>query len=289
MKWHGVETGKARSAQEGIERTEGSANRRQAMNKMNMAVLTGLLAFAGAANATLLIEDTFNSTGINTDLATRQTGSLATKTWAYASNYSSTLTMDGSVVNFYQGDGGSSKMAKLSLDHDFTDASIVSGGGFIVSYRVDPAGRSEMAFGLKASGTRNVGGDNTEFEDKTAEVDYRVTLLDTSWEVYGGGTSRLANGSLGGGYYNVDVVVATTGFSLGTPFAATLFIDSVQLHTYNGTWDVDGSNYIAFGQNDSASRAYYDSFSVSAIPEPATFGIVLSALVAAVIRRRRIG
>jgi hypothetical protein len=273
------------------------------MKKMSMAILTGLLAFAGAANATLLISDTFNtsstysgdaSTVLNNEISGRQSGSLTgggltPVTWFYADNAFSSAGLNGSEASIAMSSASSSRSAKISLDHNFTDAAITAGGGFIINFRHNRGHATALSFGGTAEGNRKQAGDNSLPWKNLAEWDYVLILNPTTWDTtYNTGTGG-GTGSLSTGYHDYQVKVTTTGFSSGTSFTAEFSMDGgAALNTFTGTWDGDGQNYIALSQM-STTTAYLDSFSVSAIPEPATFGIVLSALAALVIRRRRMG
>ena len=57
--------------------------------------------------------------------------------------------------------------------------------------------------------------------------------------------------------------------------------------TFSSTWDSQGKNYIFLSERSSASGyTLYDNFEVTAIPEPASMGLLVGALLLLRLCRR---
>jgi hypothetical protein len=251
------------------------------MKKKSMAVIAVLLAYAGAANATLLIQDTFNTsnTGLNDDLGDRQTGSLATTTWGTNGLGTATISGNAFAIN---GVNGSGATALVSLDHSFTDAAITSGGGFSVSFAMKQHTTGPVvSFGLGLSDeNRKQNNENYTYAHDQASTDWGFALYTDSaiTGVYVDGSSvKSFARPTPGTFFNVRVDVTTADFNSDTTAIVDFYInDSLIDGDRSVTWDADGTNYLAL----SAMRGYnpdlvIDNFSVSAVPEPATGGMLL--------------
>jgi hypothetical protein len=264
------------------------------MKKMSIAVITVLLAFAGVANATLLIQDTFdtsNNTDINLDLATRQTGSLATTTWGENGLGSATIAGNALAIGGNNSESGAAIM--VSLDHNFTDAAITSGGGFSVSFDMTHFGGTiGFALGLTDAGrketTRTGAGGNYSFAWDRPSTDWGFTSQGGIYvqPAEAGApiatfTALTANIS-----YNIRVDVMTTGF-IGTTATVDFYINDTLIDGGRGfTWDGDGGNYLTFGAYRPIPTGSIDNFSVSSIPEPATLSMIGVIGIAMLLRRR---
>lgn len=265
------------------------------MKKMSIAVTTALLAYAGVANAEVLIQDTFNtsnSTNINSDLASRQTGGLAQTTWSTNTLGTATITGNQLAIGGNSSQNGNAIM--VSLDHNFTDQAITSGGGFSVSFDMTRFGTGTIGFGLGLTdaGRKELGrtgsGSNYGFAWDRPSTDWGFT---SGGGIYvqpseGGAATATFPALTANQSYNIRVDVTTTGF-IGTTATVDFYINDALIdggRTF--TWDGDGGNYLVFGAYRPIPTGTVDNFSVSAIPEPAA-ALLGSLGMFFLLRRRR--
>lgn len=249
------------------------------------------------ASATVIFSDSFNvadTTDLNTDLVSRQSGTAATKNYTTGGNSSKTISNNSLRLG---GDTNSDTFATIA--YDFAgDPNLLAGGAYRVSFDMLHDSRSYAAFSMGATASaesRPVIGSRTDIGIlmvRTGEVQIHqngaLQLQDVS-----------AVTSFGSVFVPVEVTVTTDNFNSGTPFSFTLSINNETVNlgsAATGTWDGNGTNYMSFSTRSSTagtaggtgSLSRFDNITVTAIPEPGSLLLLgLGALAMTLVYRRR--
>ena len=173
----------------------------------------------------------------------------------------------------------------VSLDHNFTDSAITTGGGFRISFDFTTLHNHWSALSLGRTETSRISSGVSPIVTNAA-TDYGFLLNTTGgWQVFSGGNQEGSGSSGVSGANAIDLVVETTGFTVGTAAKATLSMNGVEQHVHEFTWDADGTNYLSI-ESWRDGVGVVDNFSISAIPEPTT--ALLGGLgMLCLLRRRR--
>jgi len=266
------------------------------MKKISLVVTTALFSYVGAANAVVLIHDNFNTTntGMNDDLATRQTGSLAQTTWnlnSTADGRSASISNNTMVVRASASAGTTNNSAMVSLNHSFTDAAIINAGGFTVSFDMkQDFNNSLLSFGLGLSdaGRNETGSANNAHNRASTDWGFSYYQNNNQTFVAVDGVSVLNFTPVPvGTWFNVTIDVTTANFNSGTTATVNFFINDVLIDGNRSfTWDGDGTNYLALsGYRGNNPDLAIDNFSVTVVPEPTT--ALLGGLGMLFLLRRR--
>ena len=241
---------------------------------MAMAVMASV-----ASAEVLLLSDDFNTadtTDLNSNLATRQDGSLAPVTWSKSTEVGGAGTISDNqmrVSTMESTDTG----YHVSLDHDFTDSAITTGGGFRISFDFTSLEANWSALSLGRTETSRISSAAGQQFVTDAATDYGFLLGTTgNWQVFSGSDQEGSGSSGVSGTNAIDLVVETTGFTVGTAAKATLSMNGDVQHVHEFTWDADGTNYLSI-ESWRDGVGLVDNFSISAIPEPASGLLLLGA------------
>ncbi len=244
-----------------------------------------MLLLTPMAGADGLLSDDFDTTntGMNDDLASRQSGSLATVTWSKSANANASIS--GNSLHWSTGNNNAGPI--VSPDHDFSDAASIAGGGFTISFDVVPNASqfTGLSLGTSSSGDRLNDGGNL-FTYSTTDYGFLIRPTGAGTVFIGGAGHNFSTTAASS--YNVQLEVLTTGFSAGTAATATLTINGVAVDSNRAfTWDSEGQNYIAFSMWRSAGDTSIDNLSISAIPEPSSGMLLIAAVAGLPLIRRR--
>lgn len=264
--------------------------------------------FAKSLGGNLLLADDFNtaSTGLNADLASRQSGLLATT--PYSTGGTGTLAVASNRLSFDNPAAGS---LAISPNVDFAAgpaaAAIEAYGGFTIDFDVNPVANASdtgednnwfaVSLGHTAASRTAITGGSTIVTG--ASVDLGILFRDNGtfalWDHganQGGGTFDFSPS--GGEFYNVQLVVETDAAASGNGLLSA-FVNGVQLDlggaglNYAFTWDGEGTNYFALESR--TNDAVFDNLYVSAfVPEPSSYallGIAFLGLLCAARRKMR--
>ncbi len=263
--------------------------------------------FAKSLGGNLLLADNFNSasTGLNADLASRQSGLLATTT--YSTGGTGAVTVASNRLLF---DNTATGSLTISPDVDFAAgpaaAAIEAHGGFTIDFDVNPVANASdtgmdanwfaVSLGHTAV-TRTQGGGQPAVT--LGNVDAGILFRDNGgFNLFEGGAS-VFTGTFdvtpsGGEFYNVQLVVETDAAASGNGLLSA-FVNGVQLDLggaglkYAFTWDGEGTNYLALESR--TNDAVFDNLYVSAfVPEPSSYallGIAFLGLLCAARRKMR--
>ena len=296
------------------------------MKTLALATATALILGTTAATyAATIFSDSFDRTDSNT-VGTNDNalGGTISQTWLEDGNLnddvndddtdysndeviaSNALLLDAAATN----SGGT---AWVIPDHDFTDVAITSGGGFTMSYTVDPAGStgSSSKWGALSLGhslasakdETNFGTDNDgdgEFVIVNNDVAFGITIKDNGqYNIFEDGAGSTNAGTFdtnpsGTEAYSVVITVLTDSFASGQNATISATVDGSDIDMdpdTSGTqlsrifqWNT-GSNYFNFESFNEPSS--FDDIVIAAIPEPASLALLLLG-VAAVFGRRRV-
>lgn len=262
----------------------------------------GLLWVAAqGASAAVLLSDNFDTGGsINSDLATRQGGSLATV--SYASGQFGTAGLSGIQSNQLRLNTNNSYSSNVALNHDFRDAAITSSGGFQIAFDANLSstnfsGGNGLGLGIGYNDTSSA---ISGFPAASPVNDIGFRLFANGTAYYrtagGSGTFTFDAGAAANDVFHMVLQVATADFNSGTTAAVSLFVDG-NLIDMNGAaagealtfaWD-GNANYI--GMNGLNSVVLVDNLEISDLSPEASVPVAPSALLMvaglAVMRGRR--
>jgi len=252
----------------------------------------------------VLLADSFNtaSTGINDDLASRQTGLLATTNYNVNGGGSTSITSN----QLEMGAGG---FTAFSPDIDFATGAaataIANGGGFVIDFDTNPVSGANDTGGdgdwLAVSIGRTLANSTSTAPGITqGDVDFGLLVRDngmlTLWD--GGSTSITPSANAfdldptAGETYNIRLMVNTDDANSGTAATVSLFVNGVQFDltdgaglTYGFNWDANNTNYIAFESR--GDPVTLDNLLIAAIPTPAALPAGLALMTLTLMRRRR--
>jgi len=252
----------------------------------------------------VLLADSFNtaSTGINDDLASRQTGLLATTNYNVNGGGSTTIASN-------QLEMGVGAFTAFSPDVDFATGAaataIANGGGFVIDFDTNPVSGANDTGGdgdwLAVSIGRTLANSTSTAPGITqGDVDFGLLVRDngmlTLWD--GGSTSITPSANAfdldptAGETYNIRLMVNTDDANSGTAATVSLFVNGVQFDltdgaglTYGFNWDANNTNYIAFESR--GDPVTLDNLLIAAIPTPAALPAGLALMTLTLMRRRR--
>jgi hypothetical protein len=246
------------------------------------------LAVGGQATAGLLVSDSFNTTntGLNDDLATRQSGAWATTNWDAATN-GAAIGIDGNQLSI----SGTATSWNDAYLHN-NGAGLV-GGEYTIATKMDftngYANRGAAVAVKNAQAADIASGTGSLFLD----MNPTNGGADLYWELrYNSGSGMPGNEATitgaGKNTYNVELRINETGATK----TAALVIDGSTIYTLN--WD-PGSNanrYICLGYNTTQGGAMkFDDFSLNGpLPEPSAIvlvGLGTLSLLAYAWRKRK--
>ena len=253
------------------------------------SMMLGALVFGGGAcfADVLLLQDTFdtaNGQDINADLASRQSGTEATSTWTDNIGNNWTTQIEGTAMRLYKSAAaGGSVFATLGADF----APIATDVRMSVDVQnINPGdGFSMINIGMAAA------------DGFTANAGYIFRLdarTGTSFlKFYDSG---ILNGSM-----NVDaladggleslVIDFTGGNALSATFNGTAYDFGSGQTSYTGTSEAENHIMLGwYGDGDpSLTSAKFHNLAVTAIPEPATLGLVCCVSLGLLFIRRIVG
>lgn len=255
--------------------------------------LVVIAASVTTGSANLIFSDNFNTanTGLNDDLATRQTGSLGQTNWLVGydtSGVAAGASIDTNRLLLSTGANTTNVETNVTPDQDFAMVpALLVGGSFKVAFDVTPAG-SYAGFSLGATtadlGVRSILSEDSDFSlllNPNGSVGVRAAGVTTHSQADINWNGR------------VELTVTTTDFSTGTPFTVDMTVGGTPINltgtgpTFNGTWDVNGTNYMILSDRNALFKSTFDNFAVTAIPEPSTLLLVLIPVLSFVALRRR--
>jgi hypothetical protein len=254
------------------------------------------------ANATVLFSDSFDRADM-TDIdasSVGMSGTLSPMVYQEAfegSGQATSIQVIGSNLNIARGAG----MSSLYLDHNFTDASILSAGGFSMAMDVvsitsaDDQANRFGGFGVgmtaaeaaaaadsfdSAAPFRGVVG----WGDKGISDFFVDLALDNNLRLWNNGhIVNTINVGAAAGTIAVDFLFAD--FNAGTQVTAVVYFNGVQQDTQTFTWDHTNSNYIGISGRTAGDGVFLDNLGIATVPEPAT--LILLGLGGLLMRRKK--
>ena len=232
----------------------------------------------------LIFSDNFNTTntGINDDLATRQSGLIAQTDWNTGGSVSASVSGNSMLVTNPTTSGD----ANTWLNYNFaTDTDLLTGGKFTVSFDMTADDNYTVFF---------IGGDisaSRPYIDSDTDFLFRPNSTSTSTlKDNGAATTGLA--TVGTGSKSYLYTVTTDDFDNGTAWSIDLKINGVDYdlnggvagNTFSGNWD-GSSIYIGFtNRNDDLT---FDNFAIYAVPEPSSLLLTFGGLSVLMLGLRR--
>jgi hypothetical protein len=255
---------------------------------MTMKMMIGVLILGGSACFAdiLLLQDTFNtadSQDITADLAGRQSGTGATSTWTDNAGNNWTTQIEDNALRLYRSaTAGGSVLATLAADFApiATDVRIA----VQVKNMNTSDGFSMINFGMATSDgfSANAG---YSFRLDARYAVKKLNFFDNGTSVASMDVTSLLSGgleSLSVDFYGGNTLSATlngTAYDFGSGQTSYAGTSEAENHIMLG-WYGDGS--------PSLTSAKFDNLAITAIPEPATLGMVLSASLGLLFIRRMI-
>ena len=208
--------------------------------------------------------------------------------------------------------------ANAYVNHNFTDGSILSSGGFTVSLDVTGYGNNTFGYGgafaigmtaAEAASAGDAYGDsdpsmtrawndggspNSTIGNNISQIGSQPVVSDFWLAIRGNKT--LVWGGNAGVIYGVTGLAAKTGtisasfdvsdFNAGSTVNAHIFLDGIEVGTNSFNWSDSDANYIGLDSRD-GSGVYMDNFTISTVPEPTSVALLLVGATGLFIRRRR--
>ena len=198
------------------------------------------------------------------------------------------------------------------VNHNFTNAAILSGGGFSVSFELANVAGSFAGINIQQGGGFGLGmsaaeaaGTGDAFDLATSKMtgafhdgstigatvpvnvasDFWIALRGNGSLVWGGSSGTVAGLLAGSKFGTVTVDFTLADFNAGSTVNYEVFFNAASQGTGSFTWSGTAENYIGLDARDSAG-INLDNFSVTAIPEPSAVALGLLGLTA-LLRRRR--
>ena len=246
-----------------------------------------------------LFEDTFDradNTNLNA-VSTGKSGTLGALDWVEVKSAgeptitSNTLRLGETTGTTTSGGGGGWSIAYV--DHNFTDATITSGGEFTVS--VDLVGSISSGGNTRFNGFA-VGHSLAEVSGWSANTPasfasdfffgYDPTGT-TEVKIFTSGSQvHQRTVDLGAGA-ELSVRFTLSDFNTGSTVNYEAFVNGASEDTGSFTWSGTNENYLALYSNYTAMNGKLDNFSVSTVPEPSSQVLMgLAAVVLCALRRR---
>ena len=280
------------------------------------AVIFALAAFSSYANAqTTLFDDTYSRGGVNsagnlTPNFIGETGADVGSGITYTTYTNSISTTPPNSLNIQNGTLFKSQTGQegiWALNYNFTDAAILSAGGFSVSQNIiaipSNANQPQDRFcgygvglslaqvgGLNDDNSTSLGPRGSITGGTTGVAPFYVDLNSLgAVQVFTGGT-LLNTFAITGSPTSGTLTTVFTGFfdfNAGTTVDFTVLFNGLQVTNGSFDWSAPGNNYIAGSMRDSTVTG--GEFDVSTVPEPSVGVIAFGGfgVMWLFIRRRR--
>lgn len=281
------------------------------------AVIFASAAFCSYANAqTTLFDDNYSRSGVNsagnlTPNFVGETGADVGSGITYFTYTNSFNTTPANSLNIQNGTlfkSATGQEGIWALNYNFTDAAILSAGGFSVSQNIiaipSNANQPQDRFcgygvGLSLTQVTSLNDDNATSSGPrgsitggtTGVAPYYVDLdSQGAVQVFTGGT-LLNTFAIAGSPTSGTLTTDFTGFSdfnAGTTVDFTVLFNGLQVTTGSFSWSSTDGDYIAGSMRDSTVTA--GEFNISTVPEPSVVTMVFGGLGAMglFIRRRKV-
>lgn len=281
------------------------------------AVIFASAAFCSYANAqTTLFDDNYSRSGVNsagnlTPNFVGETGADVGSGITYFTYTNSFNTTPANSLNIQNGTlfkSATGQEGIWALNYNFTDAAILSAGGFSVSQNIiaipSNANQPQDRFcgygvGLSLAQVTSLNDDNATSSGPrgsitggtTGVAPYYVDLdSQGAVQVFTGGT-LLNTFAIAGLPTSGTLTTDFTGFSdfnAGTTVDFTVLFNGLQVTTGSFSWGSTDGDYIAGSMRDSTVTA--GEFNISTVPEPSVITMVFGGLGAMglFIRRRKV-
>ncbi|MBI1369443.1 MAG: hypothetical protein GC162_12415 [Planctomycetes bacterium] len=253
----------------------------------------------------IILTDNFTSvtSGINDNLAARQTGLAA------VTNYSTGGSTSATIVNnqvFFDPAGSMTISPDLNLAAGAAAALIAAQGGFVVDFDVNPVsdasdtGTNTNWFALSfghTSASRTTG--NATAAVTSGSADFGILFRDNGkYQTFDNGVNKINDlifdaNPVATETYNIRIVVMTANANSGTGAVVYAFVNGVMIDLdpsaafggYAFTWDTDGSNFLALEARN--NDAVFDNLVIAAVPTPAALPAGLALMTLITVRRRK--
>jgi hypothetical protein len=272
------------------------------MKSMWKISILAALVMAVNANATVLFSDSFDRAN-NTDIDASSDGmggTLSPLTYNEVfegSGQASSIQVSSNQLNVAVGVG----MSSLYLDRNFTDAAIISDGGFSISLDVtsitsaDDWGNRFGGFGVgNTLAEAQAAGDSFDsaapfrgvvgWGDKGISDFFVDLAYDSKVRIWNNGhIDQAIDVAARSGSITVDFLVAD--FNAGSAVTALVYFNGAYLTSQNFVWDNTDANYVGISGRTAGAGVFLDNLEIATIPEPAT--LLLLGLGAFVLRKRK--
>lgn len=256
-----------------------------------------LLVSISALSAQItLFYDTFNradNTDINADSAANQSGTIGAQLYTEHTNSATDPQISGG--RLLLGPGTQSRAA-LSYNLSNSAAAITGEGGFEVAYTVNPG----VSYESTTHGSYNFRTYLSQQSIAESVIVPTNAFQSLALEVRGNGQVLLYSQSstplfnVFASVWNIRndnvirIQVDTNGFSTTSTNTASIFINDTLVgsaQTFN--WTKANDVYLALEASNQSST--FENLSITAVPEPSTYGMLAGALVLAwvMVRRRK--
>ena len=274
------------------------------MKSMWKVCLMVALVMALNAKGTVLFSDSYNRTN-STDINTSTDGMDGTLSpLAYVESFEgsgqpTSIQILNNQLNVAMGPG----MSSLFVDHNFTNADILTAGGFSVSLDVvsitnaDDTGNRFGGFGVgntrdQALNAKDSFDSAVPYRPNLARAnqgigvsDFYVDLaLDQNLRLWSNGALlNTINVGAAAGTVNVDFFLSD--FNAASSVTAVVYFNGVQQDTQTFVWDNTDANYIGISGRTAAAGVFLDNLEIATIPEPAT--LLLLGIGSVLLRKRK--
>ena len=250
--------------------------------------------------ATVLFADTFdrgNSTDLNASSAGKS-GTLGALTYGEIGS-TGNMSINGNQLAGGDSAAGSGWSIAYINNHNFTDASISTVGGFsvsidIVSFASAGNGRY-MGFGIGHSLTELSGLSGTLPGQVGGNADvvigYDSVGATQGIAVFKNGVQFGSHTAFPPGFParpdTLTVTYTFSNFTAGSTVGYEVFLDTTSVLTGSTVWSGTNENYISINSNLSAEQARFDNLAITIVPEPSA--VLLCGLGALCFLRRKRG
>jgi hypothetical protein len=255
-----------------------------------------LLVSISALSAQItLFYDTFNradNTDINADSAANQSGTIGAQLYTEHTNSATDPQISGGRLLL-----GPGTQSRAALDYNlFGSAATITGlGAFEVAYTVNPGVSYELTthgsynfrtYLSQGSISKSTTGTASTFQGLAVEVRGNGQVLMYS---QGSQINTTTNASVWNTQADnsVRILVETDGFSTTSTNTASIFINNTLVSAQTFNWKTANDVYLALEATNQSSS--FENLSITAVPEPSTYGMLAGALVLAwvMVRRRK--